>query len=55
MVVMEDGPQRCLVPIPRADLAKGTPSFRLPTMLGSVTYRLARVADGVHYYQQETP
>lgn len=55
MVVMEDGPCRCLTPIPRMDLAAGCDSFRLPNRLSWVTYRLAKVEDGVHHYRQETP
>lgn len=53
MVVMENGPHRCLTPIPRSDLHTGCPTFRLPSMYTTVTYRLQRVEAGVHYYQQE--
>lgn len=54
-VVMEDGPCRCLVPIPRSDLYQGCPFFVLPFHLGFVRYRLDRITDHVHYYRWENP
>lgn len=54
MLVMEDGPHRCLTPIPRNDLSPNTPGFTLPYLWGTVSYRLVGVdEDRVHHYRWE--
>lgn len=53
MLVMDDGPVTCLVPIPRGDLPRGCERFTLPHHWDTVTYVLDRVVDGVHHYRWE--
>lgn len=51
MVVMLDGPLRCLTPIPRSDLQPGTKSWTYPYGYDVVTYELVTIEDGVHQYR----
>lgn len=51
MVVMLDGPLRCLTPIPRSDLQPNTKSWDYPYRFDRVTYELVAVEDGVHQYR----
>lgn len=57
MVVMEDGPVQCLVPIPRADLSSGAECFTVHyATWRSATYRLAWVDQNrVHHYRWDNP
>ena len=55
MLILEDGPLRCLVPIPRNDIEPGTEVITLPYKFTTARYALDCVTGGVHHYSWVGP